>query len=136
MSEKIRYRFNIVGIDQFKEGIEYKKILILMRVMFENWNERNKFLIKRYIIRKLYMQVKKLIKRDDVFDKAMEIIDKRYLTITVNTIDDVSRANKVLKVIPVARAVDFFTQLRMLWGNWDKYRRRIMAKMGNFSMYI
>jgi len=132
MSEKIRYRFNIVGIDQFKEGIKYKKILILMRVMFENWNERNKFLSKRYIIRKWYMQVKKLIKRDDTFDKAMEIIDKRYLTITVNTIDDVSRANKVLKVIPVARAVDFFTQLRMLWGNWDKYRRRIMAKMGNF----
>ena len=44
MAEKLRNRFTIVGLDQYKEGIEFKKILILMRSLFTNWEERNKFL--------------------------------------------------------------------------------------------
>ena len=52
MAEKIRNRFTIVGLDQYKEGIEFKKILVLMRSLFENWEERNKFLAKRFFIRK------------------------------------------------------------------------------------
>ena len=77
------------------------------------------------------MQVKRLKERDDDFDKAMKIIDKRFLTIAVNTINDISGTNKVLKAIPVARADEFFTQLRKLWGDWNKYRRRIMVIIGN-----
>ena len=49
MSEKLRNRFKKVGIDQYKEGIEFKKILLLMRTLFMNWEERNKFLAKRFM---------------------------------------------------------------------------------------
>ena len=42
-----------------------------MRSLFTNWDERNKFIAKRFIIRKRYMQVIRLKERDDKFDKAM-----------------------------------------------------------------
>ena len=51
MAENLRNRFTIVGLDQYKEGIEFKKILILMRSLFTNWEERNKFLAKRFLKR-------------------------------------------------------------------------------------
>ena len=54
MAEKLRIRFKTAGRDQFKEGVEFKKILVLMKSLFENWDERNKFLAKRFIIRKWY----------------------------------------------------------------------------------
>ena len=92
-----------------------------MRTLFENWEERNKFLAKRFFIRKWFMQVKKLKQRDDAFDKAMKEIDRKYLTNTANTLADISEASKVLKAVPVARAADFFTQLRKLWLNLKKY---------------
>ena len=57
MSEKLRKRFTIVGIEQLKEGVEFKKILVMMRQLFENWEERNKFLAKRFFVRKWFMQV-------------------------------------------------------------------------------
>ena len=38
----------------------------------------------------------------------------------------------MLKAVPVARAKDFFTNLRRLWGDWDKIRRRILAIMGKY----
>jgi len=63
MTEKLRGRFTIGGRDQFKEGIEFKKILVLMRLLFENWEERNKFLTKRFMIRKWYMK-DKILKRE------------------------------------------------------------------------
>ena len=132
LAEKIRNRFKIAGRDQFKEGIEFKKILVLMKSLFENWEERNKFLAKRFIIRKWYMQVKKLKQRDDALDRAMKEVDKKILDNTITSFADACEAQKVLKAVPVARAVDFFTQLRKIWGDWDKYRRRIMAIMGNY----
>jgi hypothetical protein len=64
-----------------------------MRVLFENWDEKNKFLTKRFFIRKWYMQIKKLIEREYAFDKVMNIIDKRMLTMVVNIIGDVSETN-------------------------------------------
>ena len=94
MAEKLRIRFTKVGTDQFKEGIEFKKILVLMRTLFENWDERNKFLAKRFFVRKWYMQVKKLRERDDKFDKALTLLDKKTLTDNVNTIADVSTTHK------------------------------------------
>ena len=70
MAEKIRNRLTVVGLDQYKEGVEFKKILILMRQLFENWEERNKFLAKRFFVRKWFMQVKKLKQRDDAFENG------------------------------------------------------------------
>jgi len=132
MVEKLRVRFTKVGIDQLKEGIEFKMILILMRSLLENRDERNKFLAKRFIIRKWYMQVKKLIERDDLFNKAMIELDRKYLTNTINTLADISEATKVLKAIPVARAADFFTQLKKIWRDWVKERIRILDIMGKY----
>ena len=127
-----QYRFTKVGTDQFKDGVEFKKILVLMRQLFENWDERNKFLAKRFMIRKWYMQVKRLKERDDVFDRAMSLLDKKTLFDNVNTISDVSLTNKIMKAVPVARAVDFFTHLRRIWGDWDKIRKRVMAILGKY----
>ena len=89
-----------------------------MRTLFENWEERNKFLAKRFFVRKWYMQVKNLKKRDEALDKAMNIVDKKSLTNAVTTLGDVSSTKKVLKAVPVARAADFFTQLKKVWGDW------------------
>jgi len=52
MAEKLRNIFTKIGTDQLKGGIEFKKILILVRSLFENWDERDKFIAKRFIIRK------------------------------------------------------------------------------------
>ena len=132
MAEKIRNRFARTGVDQLKEGVEFKKILVLMKSLFTNWDERNKFLAKRFFVRKWYMQVKRLKQRDDALDKAMKEVDKKILTNTVNNIGDVSEVKRVLKVVPVARAVDFFTNLRRIWGDWDKIRKRILDIMGKY----
>ena len=63
MAEKLRNRLTVVGMEQLKEGVEFKKILVLMRTLFDNWDERNKFLAKRFFIRKWFMQVKRLNQR-------------------------------------------------------------------------
>ena len=132
MAEKLRNRFTIVGLDQYKEGIEFKKILQLMRQLFENWEERNKFLAKRFFIRKWFMQVKKLKERDATFDKAMGVLDKKSLSDNVNTLADVSQTKNILRAVNAARAADFFTQLRKLWGEWGKVRKRILDIMGKY----
>ena len=132
MAEKLRNRFTIVGLDQYKEGIEFKKILVLMRSLFENWEERNKFLAKRFFVRKWFMQVKKLKQRDDALDNSMKVIDKKLLENTVINMSDAFEIQRVCNAVPVARAVDFFTNLRRLWGDWDKVRRRILNIMGKY----
>ena len=132
MSEKLRNRFSIVGMEQLKEGVEFKKILILMRQLFETWEERNKFLAKRFFVRKWFMQVKKMKQRDAAFDKALSVFDKQLLANSVNTLSDVNESKKVVKAVSVARAADFFTQLRKIWGDWDKVRRRILGIMGKY----
>ena len=71
-------------------------------------------------------------RRDAVFDKAMNMLDKKSLNDNVNTLNEVSQISKTLKAVSVARAADFFTQLRKIWGDWDKVRRRILAIMGKY----
>ena len=132
MAENLRNRFTIVGLDQYKEGIEFKKILILMRTLFTNWEERNKFLAKRFFIRKWFMQVKKLKQRDAAFDNALNVFDKKLLANSVNDLADASEIKRITKAVSVARAADFFTQLRKIWGDWDKIRRRILNIMGKY----
>ena len=132
MAEKLRTRFTIVGLDQYKEGIEFKKILVLMKSLFTNWEERNKFLAKRFFIRKWFMQVKKSKQRDAAFEKALKEVDKKLLTNSVNTIADVNGTQKIMKAVSAARAADFFTQLRRIWGDWDKIKRRILNIMGKY----
>ena len=62
-----------------------------MRSLFENWEERNKFLAKRFFVRKWFMQLKKLKQRDEAFDKAMNLIDKKSLSNSVNTLGDITK---------------------------------------------
>jgi len=49
-----------------------------MKSLFTNWEERNKFLAKRFFVRKWYMQVKKLKERDNALENAMKEMDKMY----------------------------------------------------------
>ena len=104
----------------------------MMRSLFENWEERNKFLAKRFFIRKWFMQVKRLNQRGNVFENALKVIDKKLLANAVTTIADIGEIKKVEKAATVARAVDFFTQLRKNLGDWDKIRRRILGIMGKY----
>jgi hypothetical protein len=103
-----------------------------MRTLFENWDERNKFLLKRFYTRKWNDKVNKLRERDEKFDKALEIIDKKSLKDNVNTLNDISLTHKIVKAVPTARSLDFFTHLRRIWGDWDKIRRRIMTILGKY----
>ena len=103
-----------------------------MKSLFENWEERNKFLAKRFFVRKWYMQVKRNKQRDDALENAMKQIDKKYLTNCAITLGDVCQSTRVANAVPVARARDFFTNLRRIWGDWDKIRRRILGIMGNY----
>ena len=129
MAEKIRNRFTIVGIEQFKEGIEFKKILVLMRSLFENWDERNKFLAKRFFIRKWFMQVKKIKQRDEALEESMKTIDKKLLENSIINMTDALEIQRVCNAVPVARAVDFFTNLRRLWGFLHQ-SQKIMGRLG------
>ena len=95
MAEKLRNRFTIVGIEQFKEGIEFKKILVLMRTLFDNWDERNKFLAKRFFIRKWFMQVKKLKERDATLENSLKVVDKKLLENSVINMSDASEIKRV-----------------------------------------
>ena len=54
----------------------------------------------------------------------MEEINKQYVKNCVNTMADAVSCYNVTKAVPVARAVDFFTNLRRLWGDWDKIRNK------------
>ena len=103
-----------------------------MRSLFENWEERNKFLAKRFFIRRWFMQAKKLKQRDDALENSLKTIDKKLLENSVINMTDALEIQRVCNAVPVARAKDFFTNLRRLWGDWDKVRRRILAIMGKY----
>ena len=117
MAEKLRIRFINVGLDQLYDGVNYIKILILTRNLLINLEERNKFLAKRFFIRKLYMQVKKLYERDNILETSMNLIDKKTLENSVINISDVFEIKNIYNAVPVARAVDFFNQIRITWDN-------------------
>ena len=70
----------------------------------------------------------------NLYDKVQEIkeVDKKLLTNSVNTIADVNGTQKIMKAVSAARAADFFTQLRRIWGDWDKIKRRILNIMGKY----
>ena len=62
----------------------------------------------------------------------MNVLDKISLGNSVKAIGDVNQVKRTMKAVSVARAVDFFTQLRKDWGEWEKIRRRILAIMGKY----
>ena len=59
-----------------------------MRSLFTNWEEINKFLAKKFFLGKWYMQVKNHKTRDDALEKAMKVIDKKYLTNVATSFGD------------------------------------------------
>ena len=132
MIEKLKHEFNKVGNDQFKEGAKLKHTLGFMKGLFDNWEERNKYLIKRFYLRRWVDKVGKIRNRDKAFEEAMKQIDKKYLINSVITLGDISEITKVVKAVPVARAKDFFSNLRRIWGDWDKIRRRILDLLSKY----
>ena len=65
-------------------------------------------------------------------EKALKEVDKKLLTSNVNALADAYQVKRIFKAVSVARAADFFTQLRKDWGEWEKIRRRILAIMGKY----
>ena len=83
-----------------------------MRTLFENWNERNQFLTLRHYVNNWNDKVNKLKERDEKFDNALKVLNKKSLTDGVRTISDASTLTKTLKALPLARISDFFNKLR------------------------
>jgi len=62
----------------------------------------------------------------------MRKVDKKLLNNIITAVTDVTQDKRVFKAVQAAKVVDFFSQLRKIWGDLDKYNRRIMALMGNY----
>ena len=58
-----------------------------MKKLIEEWDERNRLLTLRHFLKKWDNKAKKLKARDEALDKAMEEINKRTLTNTINTVN-------------------------------------------------
>ena len=130
-AKKLRIRFTVSVADQFKKGVEFKKILTLIRTLFENWDERNQLLILRHYVNKWNDKVNKLKERDEKFDNALKVLDKKSLIDSIRAIADASTLTKTLKALPLARASDFFNKLRRKWGDWSKIKIKFLDIMGN-----
>ena len=78
------------------------------------------------------MQVKKIKQRDAALENSLKVVDKKLLENSVINMSDACEIKRVCNAVPVARAKDFFTNLRRLWGDWDKIRRRILNIMGKY----
>ena len=70
--------------------------------------------------------------RDAKLEESLKVMDKKYLTNTVTTLGDICQSIRVDKAVPVARARDFFTVLKKIWGDWDRIRRRILEIMSKY----
>ncbi|MBR6907536.1 hypothetical protein IKN40_03405, partial [bacterium] len=135
MINKLKNRFTKEGHDQFKRGINYLTILKILKKMFENVDELNKFFTLKYYLNKWNDKAKKLKHRDDKLRDAMDEIEKRQLINDVNTITDVSRTKNFNDSIPVARAVDFFRILRDLERrrmNLANFKKTLLRKIVNY----
>ncbi len=58
--------------------------------------------------------------RDNKLNDALDNITKRLLIDNANTLGDVSYVKKVQDAVPVARATDFFKNLKYLSDKWDE----------------
>ena len=121
LTDKLRFRFTKTGYDQFKEGVDYNKLLKLLKLIFENWDDRNKILILKKYIKKWNDKARKLKERDNKLRDAMDEIEKRQLIKDVDTIADVEITKQFKDSIPVARAYDFFNKIREI----DRLRRTV-----------
>ena len=65
-------------------------------------------------------------------ENSLKVIDKKLLENSVINMSDASEIKRICNAVPVARAKDFFVQLRKVWGDWDKIRRRILGIMGKY----
>jgi hypothetical protein len=115
MVEKLKNQFTKVGADQFKEAAKLDHTIKFLQGLFNNWEGRNQFLIKRFYYRRWIDKVNKMKQRDQKFDEYMKQIDKQFVQNGVNTIADASICYSVTKAVPVARAKDFLTNLSRLW---------------------
>ena len=130
--DKLKNQFNKVGFEQFKEASKLDHTIRFLQGLFNNWEGRNNFLIKRFYMRRWVDKLHQLQKRDQRFNELMKEIDKQYIRNCVNTMADASQVHNVNKAIVVARGKDFFNNLRRIWGDWDKIRRRILTIMGKY----
>ena len=132
MVDKLRFRFLKTGKDQFCDGVKFMNFLNFLKQLVENWNDRNKLLALRHYFNKWADKARKLKEREDALNKAMDEINKRILTGTVDILTNAMISSKPLKAIPVARAYDVFDRLRTQYRDWYKLRGGWMELMEKY----
>ena len=83
-------------------------------------DEKNKHKIIKKYLNRWKNNVERLNARDNQLDTAMDSINKRLLIDNANASSDVFLVRKVQAAIPLARAKDFFKNLRALSDKWDQ----------------
>ena len=134
MVDRLRFRFLKTGKDQFTDGVKFISFLRFLKQLVENWDERNRLLTLRHYLKKWDDKAKKLKERDDALDRAMDEINKRILTNTIDTMNNACVSAKPLKSIPVARAYDVFDRLRKQYYDWVKLRELWMQLMEKYMV--
>ena len=120
LTSQLRNKLTKEGNKQFKDGVEFIKILKVLKQLFEDVDDSNARRITQHYLNKWNDKAKKLKNRDNKLKKALDEIEKRQLINDTNTIADAELTKQLLNSIPVARAYDFLNKLK------DLINRRIL----------
>ena len=123
LANKLKKRFTKTGNDQFKEGIDYALLLKYLKKLFENVDEINRLLLLKEYLNKWNNKAKKLKRREDNLREAFDTINLKNLKDATNTVKSVCIVKKVNKVVPVARAYDFFDKIHKISEYITKYTK-------------
>ena len=111
------------GLNQLKTGDYWIRMIEVLSKFFGFQDEKNKLKIINKYFNRWKNTVDRIKKRDAKFDEALTVIDKRLLIDNANASSDVFLVKKVQDLIPLARAKDFFKNLKVLSDKWDELIR-------------
>ena len=108
------------GLNQLKTGDYWLRMIEVLNKFFGIQDEKNKHKIIKKYLNRWKNNCDRLKDRDSKFEIAMDTINKRLLIDDANTNCDIFTVRKVQALIPLARAKDFFKNLRILSDKWDQ----------------
>ena len=111
MAKAIDDAFKKPALDQLKDGADYIGLINFLKRLFGDWENRNTIAILHHTIKRWSDKVARIRDRDDKINKALNVLDRRVLTNTVENLSDAFLVKKFNDSIPAARAVDFFEKL-------------------------
>ena len=108
------------GLNQLKTGDYWIRMIEVLNKFFGVQDEKNKHKIIKKYLNRWKNNVERMNARDSKLDTAMDSINKRLLIDNANASSDVFLVRKVQSAIPLARAKDFFKNLKALSDKWDQ----------------